>query len=164
MDVYFKKMHKDSIIPTFGHDDPTNAGLDFYARLDKPVWIWPLCSKTIGTGIAWEPGELIAGTERVGIKTERIIPYLGFKPAMLVRGRSGVTKRGLSVSGGTIDASYRGEIMLHARCFRLLPWIIKPGMRIGQGIIILLPDVSPVETGTLKETARGSKGFGSSGD
>lgn len=151
MKVFFKKLHEDAIIPSFGHGDQNNAGLDFYARLDKPVWIWPLCSAKIGTGIAWKPEE---------VKKPLVSDY---KPALLVRGRSGVTTKGLSVSEGTVDAGYRGEIMLHARCFRLLPWIIKPGMRIAQGVVFLIPCVNVEETTDLDETIRGKKGFGSSG-
>lgn len=164
MKVFFKKMHSDAIIPTFGHDDESNAGFDFYARIDKPVWIWPLCAKTIGTGVAWAPGKLESIVPTKEKVVSQRIRFDGHKPALLLRGRSGVTKKGLSVSGGTIDAGYRGEIKIHARCFRLLPWIVRPGMRIAQGITISIPSVELEEVIDLGETVRGDRGFGSSGE
>jgi dUTP pyrophosphatase len=150
MIIRFKKVYDDAIIPTFGHGDEGNAGFDFYAHLKKPVIVWPLFSAQIGTGVAWEP--FLPTCER-----------RQYKVAMLLRGRSGVTKNGLQVSGGTIDAGYRGEIKIHVRCMRLLPWIIQPGMRVAQGITIQIPHIDIVESNILNDAERGDRGFGSSG-
>lgn len=79
--------------------------------------------------------------------------------------RSSIVKTGtlLGNSVGVIDSDYRGEITF---CFvpgmnNKAPY--DPGERIGQLIIVPLPDVVLEEAVELSETARGSGGYGSTG-
>jgi dUTP pyrophosphatase len=79
-----------------------------------------------------------------------------------VRGRSGLSSRGVIVPTGTIDWDYRGEICVLVAC--LFTGIeLKPGDRIAQLI------VSPVWSGKLvcatelSDSERGDGGFGSTG-
>ena len=83
-----------------------------------------------------------------------------------VRPRSGLAfKHGLTVlnSPGTIDADYRGEIMvllvnLGSETFR-----VQRGDRIAQLVIAPVASVEVVAVEALAETERGQGGFGSTG-
>jgi dUTP pyrophosphatase len=85
-----------------------------------------------------------------------------------VRARSSLAAKGLILPNapGTIDADYRGELMV------LLTWIgqgdswvIPAGERIAQLIIAPVPEVTFTEVGLdeLGQTERGEGGFGSTG-
>ncbi|MEM6333676.1 MAG: dUTP diphosphatase [Planctomycetota bacterium] len=83
-----------------------------------------------------------------------------------VRPRSGLaTKHGISMPNtpGTIDADYRGEIRVPLINLGRQPVPITRGMRIAQMLIKPVPPVRLVETDTLPPTARGTAGFGSTG-
>lgn len=142
MQVRFKKLHEDAVIPAYAK--PGDAGLDLTAisvDLDKEIL-------TIGTGLAVE------------------IPfgYVG-----LVFPRSSVYKMDLSLANcvGVIDSGYRGEIMckfrvhFDANLFRNAMFY-KPGDRVAQLLIMPYPAIEPVEVAELSQTARGEGGFGSS--
>ena len=88
--------------------------------------------------------------------------YAGF-----VQPRSGLARRhGISIvnTPGLIDSGYRGELQVtlintdgeHA-------FVVEPGMRIAQLLILRVPHVELVEVDELPETERGAAGFGSSG-
>jgi dUTP pyrophosphatase len=83
-----------------------------------------------------------------------------------VRPRSGLADRqGITVlnSPGTIDSDYRGELEIILINFGSEPVIIKNGDRIAQ--LVLAPVIRAVvrEVPALRETRRGSGGFGSTG-
>jgi len=80
----------------------------------------------------------------------------------LVFPRSSVVKTGAMLGNcvGVIDSDYRGEITL---CFKSDYPPYSPGTRIGQLIIVPIPDVVLEEAVELSETARGSGGYGSTG-
>ena len=83
-----------------------------------------------------------------------------------VRPRSGLAiKHGVTVPNapGTIDADYRGELMVGLINLGSEPFVIEHGMRIAQLVIaaVAMPEVIEVES--LDETARGAGGFGSTG-
>ena len=81
-----------------------------------------------------------------------------------VYGRSSMCRRGIAVSTGIIDSDFTGEIRVQAINFaHALPMYIKKGERIGQFMLVKLVDTAVVETDTLRETERGSKGWGSTG-
>jgi dUTP pyrophosphatase len=42
------------------------------------------------------------------------------------------------------------------------PFVIEPGMRIAQLVVLPIPEVVPVETDELPSSERGQRGFGSS--
>ena len=151
MKIGFKKLHPDAIIPKFGHDDPTNMGIDFYARPDfDSFFLLGNTSIVIPTGIAWQPSE---------------IPE-GWKAGLIIKSRSGMAiNSGIECSNaGVIDQGYTGEIMI--KLYNNTPKAIQidKGARIAQGIPFLVPDVIVEEIQELEETERGNKGFGSSGD
>jgi dUTP pyrophosphatase len=83
-----------------------------------------------------------------------------------VRPRSGLAvKHGVTVlnSPGTIDSDYRGEIKVPLINHGAADFVIKRGDRIAQ--MVMAPVVRAVlsEVEALTETARGDRGFGSSG-
>ena len=83
-----------------------------------------------------------------------------------VRPHSGLaSKHGITLpnSPGTIDADYRGEVMVPLINLSREPYRLIHGTRIAQMIIAAVARVTILETDTLDDTARGSGGFGSTG-
>lgn len=81
-----------------------------------------------------------------------------------VYGRSSMHKRGVIVQTGIIDSDYTGEIKVQAVNFgHALPILLKAGERIGQFKIERVEPTEIEEADTLRETARGAAGFGSTG-
>ncbi len=83
-----------------------------------------------------------------------------------VRPRSGLAvHHGVTVlnAPGTIDADYRGEVMVMLVNLGAEPFAITRGMRIAQLIIAPVARARIVEAPALDATARGAGGFGSTG-
>ncbi|MSP18476.1 MAG: dUTP diphosphatase [Bdellovibrionales bacterium] len=83
-----------------------------------------------------------------------------------VRPRSGLAfKKGLTVvnSPGTIDSDYRGEIKILVINLGLETLEIKHQDRIAQLVLQKVDQIHWEEVVTLKETVRGTGGFGSTG-
>ena len=83
-----------------------------------------------------------------------------------MRPRSGLAlKHGLTVlnSPGTIDADYRGEIMVLLINFSDEPFTINDGERIAQMVIERHEQAEFVEVDMLDETERGEGGYGHTG-
>ena len=87
--------------------------------------------------------------------------YAGF-----VQPRSGLAvKHGISIvnTPGLIDSGYRGEVKI-----ALLntddreTFVVEPGMRIAQLVVVPVPGVALVEVDELPDSERGARGFGSS--
>lgn len=175
MILKFKRLYADAILPAWGHGDDQNAGLDFYAHFDRDdknlrinkaggLVLMPLCSAVVGTGVAWEPG-FATYDEQISDDIVREVPYQGWKPAMILKGRSGLAiQHGIeATNAGVIDANYRGEIMVRLINTGMDKYIIHMGDRIAQGIVVLLPVVEVAEVSAVSSTSRGGRGFGSSG-
>ena len=86
--------------------------------------------------------------------------YAGF-----VQPRSGLAaKHGISIvnTPGLVDSGYRGELkvaLLNTDARE--PFVVMPGMRIAQLVVLPVPDVDLVEVDELPESERGVRGFGS---
>jgi len=122
-----------------------SAGMDLRAWLEAPVVLQPMERKLIPTGLYMALPE-------------------GYEAQ--IRPRSGLAiKRGLSMvnTPGTIDADYRGEIMVAMINLSTEPQEIQDGERIAQMIIAKYEQISWEPTDTLDETVRGAGGFGHSG-
>ncbi|GIW12975.1 MAG: deoxyuridine 5'-triphosphate nucleotidohydrolase [Tepidiforma sp.] len=81
-----------------------------------------------------------------------------------VRPRSGLARRGVLCTFGTIDADYRGELLV--TLYTVTPgltYIVEPGDRIAQLVFGLLAPVSVELAEVLSHTARGAAGHGSTG-
>jgi dUTP pyrophosphatase len=87
--------------------------------------------------------------------------YAGF-----VQPRSGLAaKHGISIvnSPGLVDSGYRGELQIALLNTDLREtFVVEPGMRIAQLVVLPVPEVAPVEVEELPESERGVRGFGSS--
>ena len=83
-----------------------------------------------------------------------------------VRCRSGIAaKTPLIVKNapGTVDSDYKGNIGIILHNLSDEPFTVNLGDRIAQGVISFVPEVMLFETKELSESARGDKGFGSTG-
>ena len=83
-----------------------------------------------------------------------------------IRPRSGLAyKNGVTClnTPGTIDADYRGEVMVLLINHGRETFTIERGMRIAQMVIAPVMQVKIVEADLANETERGSGGFGSTG-
>lgn len=80
--------------------------------------------------------------------------------------RSGLAARnGITIvnAPGLIDSGYRGEVqVVLLNTDEREPFIVEPGMRIAQLVVLPVPFVELVELDELPETERGARGFGSS--
>jgi len=87
--------------------------------------------------------------------------YAGF-----VQPRSGLAaEHGISIvnTPGLVDSGFRGELKINLlNTDRRRPFVVEPGMRIAQLVILRLPGVELVEVGELPASERGVRGFGSS--
>lgn len=86
--------------------------------------------------------------------------------AGFVQPRSGLAARhGITIvnAPGLIDSGYRGEVRVVLLNTDLRePFVVEPGMRIAQLVVLPVPEVGLVEVEELPETERGVRGFGSS--
>jgi len=87
--------------------------------------------------------------------------YAGF-----VQPRSGLAAaNGISIvnTPGLVDSGYRGELLVNLlNTDRQETFVVEPGMRIAQLVILPVPGVELVEVEELPESERGVRGFGSS--
>lgn len=139
LQLYFKRLRDDAILPTRGSD--FSAGLDLYAS--HSVILETGSFKTISTGISVAIPEGYYG---------RIAPRSGL-----------AAKFGIDVLAGVVDSDYRGEVGVILANFGQKDFEIKQGDRVAQFIIekIILPE--PVFVEDLPQTNRGEGGFGSTG-
>jgi dUTP pyrophosphatase len=81
-----------------------------------------------------------------------------------VRPRSGLGRLGVNVVLGTIDADYRGEVLVSMYTFgSRRSYAVHHGDRIAQLVIARLADLAVVEAAELSPTTRESGGHGSTG-
>jgi dUTP pyrophosphatase len=81
-----------------------------------------------------------------------------------VRPRSGLGRKGVNVVFGTVDADYRGEILVSMYTFGSTVWYrVRDGDRIAQLVIARLASLEVEETYHLSPSARDTGGHGSTG-
>jgi dUTP pyrophosphatase len=87
--------------------------------------------------------------------------YAGF-----VQPRSGLAaKHGISIvnTPGLVDSGYRGELLVNlVNTDQRDAFVVEPGMRIAQLVILPIPELELVEVEELPQSERGVRGFGSS--
>ena len=81
-----------------------------------------------------------------------------------IRPRSGLSSKGVMVTLGTIDADYRGELLvtMYVLAYRE-PHTVHDGDRIAQLVVSRIADVRLEEAEELTATARNTGGHGSTG-
>ena len=140
IELRVRRLHPAARMPERSSAEAT--GLDLYACLDEALELTQT-PRMVPCGIAVE------------------FPY-GFD--VQVRPRSGLSAKGVAVAFGTIDADYRGELLVTM-------WTIggqdsyrlEHGDRIAQLVVAPLAEASVVEVAELSATARGDGGHGSTG-
>jgi dUTP pyrophosphatase len=141
IELAFQRLRDDANVPERAY--PGDAGLDL-AACDR-VELGPGERAVIGTGLA------VAIPEG----------YAGF-----VQPRSGLASRhGISVvnAPGLIDSGYRGEVrVVLLNTDSAETFVVEPGMRIAQLVVLEVPQLELVESEELPESERGVRGFGSS--
>ena len=130
-------------LPTYA--TALSAGMDLRANIDEDITLQPMQRQLVPTGLH------IALPE-------------GYEAQ--IRPRSGLAlKHGITVlnTPGTVDADYRGEIMVLLVNFSNEPFTVKDGERIAQRVIAKHEKVDFELVDTLDETERGAGGYGHTG-
>jgi len=135
----------DSDIPLPCYMTPQSAGMDIYAAITDEVLLQKGEIAMLPTGFAMA---LPAGYEAQ------------------IRPRSGLAVKhgiGLINSPGTIDADYRGEVMIAVINLGPRPYTFQRGNRVAQMIIHRVHQAELQEVENLDETHRNTGGFGHTG-
>ena len=135
------RLRPDAVVPARAYAG--DAGMDLSAC--ERVELGPGERSLVPTGIAVAIPEGFAG---------------------FVQPRSGLAaKHGISIvnTPGLVDSGYRGELkVILLNTDEHEAFVVEPGMRIAQLVIVPLPEVELVEVEELPESERGVRGFGSS--
>ena len=141
IELPIRRLRPDAVLPQRAYAG--DAGLDLAAC--ERVELGPGARAVVGTGLAVAIPEGFAG---------------------FVQPRSGLAARaGISLvnAPGLVDSGYRGEVrVVLLNTDREHPFVVEPGMRIAQLVVLAVPEVEPVEVDELPGTERGVRGFGSS--
>ena len=142
LDIAIQRLDPHLPLPAYAHEDDAGADL----RLTEDVVLAPGERRLVGTGVA------------VALPQG----YAGF-----VHPRSGLAARhGLTIvnAPGTVDAGYRGEIMvclLNTDTQHSI--VLQRGDRIAQLVIQQVVSARFVEVTDLPDSDRGTAGYGSTG-
>jgi dUTP pyrophosphatase len=141
IELPIRRLRDDAVVPSRAYAG--DAGLDLAAC--ERVELGPGERAAVGTGLA------VAIPEG----------YAGF-----VQPRSGLAARhGITIvnAPGLVDAGYRGELkVVLLNTDPRESFLVEPGMRIAQLVVLPVPSVDPVEVDELPDSERGVRGFGSS--
>jgi dUTP pyrophosphatase len=141
--VRFRRLRGTAIVPRYM--TAGSAGMDLSSAAEAAVVLAPGARLGVPTGLA-------------------IALPVGYEAQ--VRPRSGLAiKHGVTVvnAPGTIDADYRGEIVVLLVNLGSEPFSIEPGDRIAQLVVAPVIQVQLEEVDALDDTARGAGGFGHTG-
>ena len=141
IELAIRRLRDDAVVPSRAYSG--DAGFDL-ASCER-VELGPGERATVGTGLAVAVPDGFAG---------------------FVQPRSGLAARhGITIvnSPGLVDSGYRGEVrVVLLNTDAREPFVVEPGMRIAQLVVVPVPGVEPVEVDELPESERGVRGFGSS--
>ncbi len=139
MTLKFEKTHVDAILPVKNHDNDTGMDVTSIEDVTIPA-----------------RGSAVVG---VGLKFAYIEPGFWVK----VEGRSGLGfKHGIMPHSGIIDEGYRGDAGIKLYNLTDVDYNVNAGERIAQFVIYANYPVE-VSEGSVVDSDRGEKGFGSSG-
>jgi dUTP pyrophosphatase len=142
IEVAVTRLRDDAVLPSRAYTG--DAGLDLAAC--ERHEIAPGERALVGTGVAVAIPDGHAGlvTPRSGLAA-----------------RSGIT---IVNTPGLVDSGFRGElrVILH-NTDRSEPFVVEPGMRIAQLVVVAVPHAQLREVDELPASDRGAGGFGSSG-
>ena len=144
VELPFKKLHPDAIVPTFAYS--LDSGFDLYSI--EEIGLLPFGRALVPTGLAFEVPD---GTE------------------LQVRSKSGLAiNQGLMVlnSPGTVDCGYLGEIKVIVMNMNNYAVTIEKHQKVAQGVLCPVfngKKVKLTEKDNLGKSDRGANGFGSTG-
>lgn len=139
MQLKVKKVDPEAKLPTYAH--PGDAGMDLFALESVEVSV----------------GEV--ARIRTGFSIEIPEGYVG-----LCWDKSGLSmNHGIKVLAGVIDSGFRGELVLAVINLGKEKYIFEKGHKIMQMLVQKVESPEIVEVEELKDSARGNKGFGSTG-
>jgi dUTP pyrophosphatase len=143
--VAIQRLTQGEGLPLPGYMSEHAAGADLCAAVREQLTLLPGARALVPTGfsIAVPPGYEAQVRPRSGLAI-----------------RSGVTCLN---APGTIDADYRGEIRVVLANFGNEPFVIRRGDRIAQLVVAPVARASFDLVDELPPTARGDRGFGSTG-
>ena len=136
--IQYKLLRKTSKPPFIAHSKE-DAAFDLYA--DEACTLYSGTVEVIKTGVA------------IAVPTG----YFG-----LILGRSSLAGAGISVLGGVIDSGFRGEWRVNLLALSG-PFPVHVGDRIAQCVVLPVPELNFCSVSDLPPSARGEKGYGSSG-
>jgi dUTP pyrophosphatase len=137
--MYFHRLTPAATIPT--RATPDSAGYDLHST--QEITLQPNTTTKVPTDIAVRP------------------PANTYCQLL---SRSGlVFKHGIEVRAGTIDRDYTGNVVVLLRNTSDTPYIVRHGDRIAQLVVYSIVHPTLQECNSLTDTARGSGGFGSTG-
>lgn len=140
--IQFRRLHPAAAVPAYARTG--DAGADLTCVEDRTI----------------APGE--RALVRTGIALAIPDGWVG-----LVHPRSGLaTRHGVTLvnTPGTIDAGYRGEILVNLlNTDRTEPFSVRPGDRIAQLVLQRVGRAEFAEADSLPESSRGETGHGSTG-
>jgi dUTP pyrophosphatase len=141
MNLPFKKLHPDAILPTYGSAGA--AGMDVHAIEDTELFPHEHSVISTGLAVAIPEGYELQCRPRSGLAAKHCLTVLN--------------------SPGTIDSDYRGEIKVILINHGMDCFEIKAGDRIAQ--LVMAPVTRPALEWTdwHSETERGTGGLGSTG-
>jgi dUTP pyrophosphatase len=141
IELPIRRLRDDATLPSQAYTG--DAGLDL-AACDRHE-VRPGERAVIPTGLAVEIPEGFGGF---------VLPRSG------LAARNGIT---LLNAPGLIDAGYRGEVqVVFHNTDREQTFVVEPGMRIAQLVVLPVPEIALVEREELAGSERGERGFGSS--
>ena len=144
--VAIRRLPHGADLPLPAYATAGSAGLDILAAIEGEITLAPGERRLVpaGIAIALPPGYEAQLRPRSGLAA-----------------RHGVT---LVNSPGTIDADYRGEIQAILINLGASPFRLRRGERMAQLVVAPVTQVRWAEAADLSATARGSVGFGSTGE
>ena len=147
MVIKVKRLRHGAKLPSRAYDAPLGYDLYFCPADGKPLVIYngyePVA---VQTGVAIEPP-----------------PGFGF----IIKERGSMGTKGLAIRAGVVDEDWRGEVIVWMQLitsdYKFPRYVIQPGDKIAQFILIPTPKDEVIEVETLSDTERGMRYLGSSG-
>lgn len=142
MELKFKKLREDAVIPSYAHEG--DAGLDL---------------TSIGFTQEFDRSGKMVLVYHTGLAVEIPEGHVG-----LILCRSSIAERSVIMTNcvGVIDHGYSGEITVKFKINTdALPTIYKEGEKIAQLIVMPFPKIEPVEVENIQVGERGENGYDS---
>lgn len=146
-ELHVVKLDSRAILPTVAHVGE-DLGYDLYSL--EECWIYNQHTVRVRTGI----GARAYTTDRSGKM---------WALGMIVKDRSSMAMKGVFTHGGVLDAGWTGELCVLMTAVTPAPYHIMAGDKIAQMVPVQVLTGDIVEVPELEISARGDKGFGSSG-